>query len=103
MKVAELEIGMVLRPSDIKYQFRTSYGGDWVNVVPIRNVRSVLQPNTRILPSGKQKVAVYLGRKKDIANESIKWSDRFVLFENKILAVDPSAWRLIESITGLQE
>jgi hypothetical protein len=40
-------------------------------------------------------IALYLGTRADIGGHEVKWSDRFVLFQNKVIAVDPYTWRHI--------
>ena len=104
MKVAELEIGMIVKPIHADDRFQPSPSGEWISVVknyytgyswPARRKRRV-NPNV----SKDQKVAVYLGRKKDVGKvgkKEVEWSDRFVLFENKVFAMDPPSWRKLQA------
>lgn len=41
---------------------------------------------------------MYLGTKKDLGIKGISWSDRYVLFQDKVLAVDPYVWRNIQPV-----
>lgn len=99
MKVAELKIGMMVKPIDPNDRFLKSPTGGWITVARKRKSFGwpySIRTNSNVTDTEDQKIAVYLGRKKDIGNTDISWSDRFVLFENKILAMDPPSWRKIE-------
>jgi len=90
VKVKDLKIGMILRPMNDSQVFGETYAGEWLQVTNkyTRSGREFLKPS----------FAMYLGTKEDLADIDTKWSDKFVLFKNKILAVDPSAWRYIEEV-----
>jgi hypothetical protein len=99
MKVSELEIGMIVKPIHADDRFLPSPQDEWIQVVKKYYTSSRvwgLKRRVNRAVSKDQKVAVYLGRKKDIGNTNIQWSDRFVLFDNKVLAVDPPAWRRLQ-------
>ncbi|MAI59033.1 MAG: hypothetical protein CML56_08675 [Rhodobacteraceae bacterium] len=96
MKVKDLKIGMMLTVDSSEMQFKRVYSGEWLAVVH-RNPRLDRQyPGKRSFDSNK--IAMYIGRKKDIGETTIEWSDRFVLFDNTVLAVDPPAWRYIQEL-----
>jgi hypothetical protein len=85
--VKDLKKGMMIKPINKKYQFRATSMG-WMNA-------------TTTLRKGKLSIrekecfAIYIGKKEDVGESVIAWSDKYVLFEGKILAVDPHAWRNI--------
>tara|TARA_R110001583_G_scaffold12612_7_gene55838 strand:- start:14371 stop:14652 length:282 start_codon:yes stop_codon:yes gene_type:complete len=92
MKVSDLKIGMILRPTSDCQTFRQVYNGEWLMVQP---------QATRVFGTRKPEsssFAMYLGTRKDVGDTKTQWSDRFVLFENSVLAVDPAAWRRIEEV-----
>ncbi len=93
MKISELEKGMLLTPVGDSECF-TIYGTEnkWLNVVPKGNSQRYGWYNLT-----KSKIAVYLGTKKDVCMD-VKWTDKFVLIDNEIVGVDPSAWRKIKKI-----
>jgi len=97
VKVKDLKIGMMLTVDSSERQFKRVYSGEWLAVVhrdPRRDMR-YYRGNRNGDPD---KVAMYIGRKKDIGNPKVEWSDRFVLFENSVLPVDPTAWRYIQEL-----
>ena len=96
MKVKDLKIGMILRPANDNQVFRTVYSEEWLHVV--NKHRSPRRLDYRLLKENKASFAMYLGTKDDLGDVTTKWSDKFVLFENRILPVDPSAWRYIEEV-----
>ena len=96
MKVKDLKIGMMLTVDSSELQFKRVYDGSWLAVVN-RSWRVDRQyPGHR--NGDANKIAMYLGRKKDIGETKIEWSDRFVLFDNTVLAVDPPAWKYIQEL-----
>lgn len=94
MKVRDLKIGMILRPADDFQTFRRVYSGEWLEVTNKRKSKAF-----RSISEERSNFAMYLGRRKDVGDTETMWSDRFVLFENNVLAVDPAAWRRIEEVT----
>ena len=98
MKVKDLKIGMMLTVDSSELHFKRVYDGTWLAVVH-RNRRLDRQyPGHR--NGDSREIAMYLGRKKDIGETEIQWSDRFVLFDNTVLAVDPPAWKYIKVLHG---
>ena len=96
MKVSELKKGMLVSPIQGHKIFK-SYSGDWINVGRVKGrVRVGTQYHTEI---SAEDVAVYVGQKSDLGNYTISWSDRFALFEGKVYAVDPHAWRKLEPVS----
>ncbi len=98
MKISELKKGMLLTSANDNECF-SIYGVDskWLNVIPKPSKRlygysKPWRPNTT-----KSKIAVYLGTKKDLSID-IKWTDKFVLIDNEVIGVDPSAWRKIKKV-----
>jgi len=99
MKVKDLEIGMLLRPTHDKHF--NAHNDEWLWVSdPAKRRRPSHWNNMRPVPATPKKdIALYLGTKKDIGFEvRVTWSDRYVLFQNKVLAVDPYVWRHIEPV-----
>ena len=83
MKVAELKKGMLLRPG--RY-----------SKFCIKFNNTVLGAQPKYNKGGSDiKTAVYIGTRKE-AGGNIEWSNRYVLFHNRVLAVDPSDWFKIE-------
>tara|TARA_Y100001963_G_C6750480_1_gene433965 strand:- start:286 stop:573 length:288 start_codon:yes stop_codon:yes gene_type:complete len=91
MKVAELKKGMMLTTYN-KYLF-TKVSSGWLRVYKPRKKMSYTSKKNE--KKNEKQIAIYLGTKKDISNTDVTWSDRFVMFENEVLAVDPPAWRYI--------
>tara|TARA_Y100000310_G_C20652110_1_gene799992 strand:- start:1750 stop:2028 length:279 start_codon:yes stop_codon:yes gene_type:complete len=91
VKVNELKKGMLL-------QCRHGCG------FTVRFAGQILGAGRSRYDSGwdKESVAMYLGQRKDmgikINTGHIDWSDRYVLYKNNILAVDPSDWRWIKPV-----
>ena len=90
MKVSELKKGMLVSPIQGHKIFK-SYSGDWINVGRMKG-------SPYHAKAASDDVAVYVGKKSDLNNYAISWSDRFVLFEGKVYAVDPHAWRKLEPV-----
>ncbi len=94
MKVKDLEVGMLLRPVH-EYHF-AAHNDEWLWCsAPIKR-RSLrhLRPIAKV----NRDIAMYLGTKKDLGIKGIAWSDRYVLFQDKVLAVDPYVWRNIQPV-----
>tara|TARA_Y100001973_G_C5131410_1_gene297970 strand:- start:84 stop:419 length:336 start_codon:yes stop_codon:yes gene_type:complete len=101
MKVKELIPGMLLSPAgdnEIFCVFSTQFTGN----MPYMSVRAKsTRLNHRRVSISRQKgfkLAVYLGRRKDVnvTKEELGWADRYVMIDNIVAAVDPSAWRRIK-------
>ena len=100
MKVSELKKGMLLATEDSSYKFHVfessaSVGNEpWCNVVPKRRKRIgwawSWEDDTE-----EDLIAVYVGTKSDVSGKT-KWSNRYILIQNKIVPVDPAAWRRIK-------
>jgi hypothetical protein len=103
MKVSELKKGMMLVPSDSSFMFFVSnYTDPWFNVVPKRRRGKTgygIYTWSQEDLDKKQNVAVYIGTRSDVSG-TVKWSNRYVLFENNVVAVDPSAWRKIRALNN---
>lgn len=90
MKVAELKKGMLIQPRG-RNKFTLRLEGMVLGATPHQhhNVQEA-------------RVAMYLGKRDDIGiklNDGyIDWSNRYVLYKDMILAVDPSDWNRIEPI-----
>ena len=94
MKVSELELGMMIEPQDRRHQtfiFRHL----WRGPIPYITVRFKSSAELRIAnPAAQCTQAVYLGDRKavKVGIKDFPWSNRFVLVDGQIAAVDPSAW-----------
>ena len=96
MKVSELKKGMLLKCASPKQTIRSSsypYAADdgeveWANVVPKR--RSAW--HSKNFPADESDIVMYIGTKQDV-NVKATWSNKFILLNGKIAAVDPAAWR----------
>ena len=98
MKVKDLEVGMLLKP--VPNRYFNSQNDEWLWVSAITKHR---RPShwSNIRPIAKASVgeyALYLGTKKDLGINGVAWSDRYVLFQDKVLAVDPYVWRNIDPV-----
>ena len=101
MKVAELEKGMLVECEDKNLRFViTDYGdsGPWLRVAKIVRGRSWASGLKATWP----KFAMYLGTKKDV-DVKVSWSNRFVLADNQIVAVDPASWRWIRRMNEVRD
>ena len=103
MKVSELEVGMMLEPvgdSEIFLKVGpTSYNNlKQISYVTVRTASPNFFKNVQ---SSKVRVAMYLGTRKDVnvAKDEMNWSDRFILFDNEVTAVDPSSWRRMRPVS----
>tara|TARA_B100000214_G_scaffold319353_1_gene254017 strand:+ start:466 stop:768 length:303 start_codon:yes stop_codon:yes gene_type:complete len=91
MKVAELKKGMLLECENKDWCFIvTSYGdsGPWVRAAHVAR-RSAYAARIR---EDSPKFVMYLGTKKDV-NVKVSWSNRIVLVDNIVAAVDPASWK----------
>ena len=78
-----------------EFRFVTSPGTVWLNAIPVSSKRGFKRDQR------KKRLAVYVGRAADVGDETaFTWSDKYVLFEGKILGVDPYAWRRIQPMIG---
>ena len=99
MKVRELEKGMILQPAGDNEVFLIP------NIAPSRKGMPYL--TVRCRPVRGKKVygkivtsdAMYVGTRKDlnVGRDEINWSDRYVLIDGSVAAVDPSAWARIKT------
>ena len=97
MKVKDLEIGMLLRP--VHNRYFNAHNDEWLWVAtPTKRRRPTHWSNMRPITKSNIEIAMYLGTKKDLGIKGVAWSDRYVLFQNKVLAVDPYVWRNIEPV-----
>lgn len=67
MKVAELKIGMMVKPIDPNDRFLKSPTGGWITVARKRKSFGwpySIRTNSNVTDTEDQKIAVYLGRKK---------------------------------------
>jgi hypothetical protein len=100
MKVKDLKIGMMLKPAASNRHFVLREKSDWLGITDIPNLRrpslwASMHPVSHPL---NRDIALYLGTRADIGGHKVKWSDRFVLFRNKVIAVDPYTWRHISPV-----
>lgn len=102
MKVSELKKGMLIKCANPNQTIRTSgfaYNENdvpWANVVPKKRPNWLTKQYT--LSDKESDVVMYIGTKKDV-NVNAAWSDKFVLMNGKIVAIDPSAWRKLMPVT----
>ena len=100
MKVSELKKGMLLATEDSSYKFNvveystTGLGEPWCNVIPKRRKR-IGWAWSQTDSTEEDLIAVYVGTKSDVSGKT-KWSNRYILIQNKIVPVDPAAWRRIK-------
>jgi len=96
MKVAELKIGMMLEPAGDSEIF--------LKLPPLSEQMAYLTvkcANPTFFRNGQApRLAMYLGNRKDVSvnKKQMGWSDRFVLVDNEVTAVDPSAWRRMKPV-----
>jgi len=99
VKVKDLKKGMLiepLNPNHVLVLNSYTYGSDplpWVNVIPKKRTRRM--PG---YPRESADIAMYVGTKKDVKIE-MSWSDKFVMINGKIGAVDPSAWSKLSPVS----
>ena len=100
MKVCQLEKGMMIRPKELHKIFVSS-SGDWLNVGKVKKSLAYRKISFKAdLEEASKQIAIYLGSRKDVGKTETQWCDKFVLFEGKIFAVDPYAWRKMEIFNG---
>jgi len=99
MKVKDLKIGMMLKP-DVSNRYFVTRTEGWLSLSdPPSRKRSLRWNNMHLVTHPQDKdVALYLGTRADIGGHKVKWSDHFVLFQNKVIAVDPYTWRYISPV-----
>ena len=99
MKVSELKKGMLVKCISPKHTISASnfaYGKNdvkWANVVSKK--RSLWARQKHRIETAD--VAMYIGTKKDV-KVSADWSDKFILLNGNIVAVDPAAWRKLTPV-----
>lgn len=94
MKVGELKVGMMVEPVGDSEIFLTVPGRyETMPYVTVRNATLILQASRP-----RSKVAIYLGTRKDlnVDRSAMSWSDRYILLDGAMYAVDPSAWRRMQ-------
>jgi len=92
MLVSDLKKGMLLKPVGEGRFARPSFGLLTVRTSWPRMSTSLR--NTFCISN----TAVYLGTKKDIHMEDMKWVNRFVLIDGKVVGVHPSDWAKIQPV-----
>jgi len=97
VKVKDLEIGMLLQPAgneEIFYEFLSGDKMPYIKVM-IQRKRSRWNVRPRKVKNKTPRQIMYIGTKKDlnIPHCDMSWANRFVLYNDHISAVDPSAWR----------
>ena len=92
MKVKDLEKGMLLKPCQ---GFRI-IAGSWLRVEINQKRYPTRRWADRVRPKESPSFALYVGTKKDVGESAESWSNRYVLYNNKIFPVDPSSWRHLQ-------
>ena len=97
MKVAELEIGMLVEPVGDNELFRLS--PSYRPQLPYVTVRSGRWASQHSSIAQAQQ-AMYLGNRKEasVAKNDFEWSNRFVLIGGTVAAVDPAAWKRMKRV-----
>ena len=102
MKVAELEIGMLVEPVGDNELFRLHPSQK--SQLPYITVRTGKwgAPYSSI---ARAQQAVYLGNRKEasVAKNDFGWSNRFVLIGGTVAAVDPAAWKRMRKVKETYE
>ena len=97
MKVSELEIGMMIKPAGDN---EVLIIGQWPTGSNMYYVMVGIQNRLPSQQKAKSKTnrAVYLGDRKAInmPRTRVSWSNRFVLIDGIVAAVDPTSWRRIK-------
>jgi len=95
MRVSELKIGMLIECANPEDRFIiTSWESNpWLRVVT-RNFR-----RHSAIHQEAPRFGMYVGTKKDLGISAM-WSDKFLLVGKEIVAVDPSAWRILRPVAG---
>jgi hypothetical protein len=93
MKVVDVEIGMMLQPAgdqEIFLKVGPQLGGKEMGYITVRTANHNFFQGEHT----KTRMAMYLGRRSDVGvtKDEMGWSDRYVLFNNEVVAVDPSSW-----------
>ena len=100
MKVSELEVGMLLKPAGDSEMFLkvNPYSGSNTKVpyITVRIRHHAASPYF----GGTFPVVMYAGTRNDlkISKKEMEWSNRFVIVDDEICAVDPSAWRRMKML-----
>ena len=92
MMVSELEKGMLIKPI-----------GQGRFAIPSFGFLTVRTTYPRISNSIKNtfcdsNTAIYLGTRKDVNVHDMKWVNRFVLIDNKVVGVHPPDWAKIQPV-----
>jgi hypothetical protein len=106
VRVSELEKGMLVAPSGDNEVFlkvppsstSRELGYITVRIIPHRSLRRKHgEYGNKISKSW----AMYLGTREDLNLEQkdMPWINRYVMIDNEILAVDPSAWRRLKKVS----
>ncbi len=105
MKVSELTMGMLLKPvgdgqvfhvADWGHPYgwqaeqRQKYGEKFITKYLVVRTKSTVRKRKEDTES----FAMYLGTKKEL-DVYADWVNKFVLIDNQIVGVDPTAWRQI--------
>ena len=102
MKVSELETGMMLQPAGDSEVFLSGGPTSYNNLKEMSyvTVRTANANFFKSSESAKTKMVMYLGTREDVkvSKDEMSWSDRYVLFNDEITAVDPSAWRRMKPV-----
>ncbi len=93
MKVNELKIGMLIECANPEDRFIIT---SWENNPWLRVVTRSFRPHS-VIHQEAPRFGMYVGTKKDIGVKAL-WSDKFLLVGKKIVAVDPSAWRVLQPV-----
>ena len=96
MKIRDLKKGMLLEVANDNECF-TIQGRDdmWLRVIP--TPKKYYSSGHWQIISTKSKIAMYLGTKSDLGIAA-KWTNKFVLIDNKVVGVDPASWRKIKIV-----
>ena len=97
MKVSELKIGMLVQPHS--GYFFTKIPKNFHLRLPYLVVRP--QSAAKLISADSRDIQViYLGTRSDVnvTAEDFDWSNRYVMIDGEITAVEPSSWRLIKPV-----
>ena len=96
MKVGDLKLGMIVEPAGDSEVFflRPPPSGHTLGWITVRGARGYRGG------ASKTNQAMYLGDRKkvNVSREDFSFSNRFVLIDGVIAAVDPSSWIRIKRV-----
>jgi hypothetical protein len=97
MKVSQLEIGMLVEPTGDSEFFRLHPNTE--GQLPYLTVRAGIW-RSRYSSAIRDQVVVYLGNRKEafVPQKEFGWSNRFVLVDGKVAAMDPAAWKRVKKV-----